>query len=108
MADHGLALCGNAIMVNPDYARANPKIVVGFVRATIQGVLDTIGNPEAVTKSGRDFQPSLPSMLFAPAVAVSERRIPGAATLEAVGAGAGLTRSGGVFDRAPWRPASRT
>ncbi len=41
MADHGLVLYGNAIMVNPDYAKANPKVVAGFVRATIKGVLDT-------------------------------------------------------------------
>ena len=45
MADHGLVLYGNAIMVNPDYAKANPKVVAGFVRATIKGVLDTIKDP---------------------------------------------------------------
>ena len=38
MADHGLVLYGNAIMVNPDYAKANPKVVAGFVRATIKGM----------------------------------------------------------------------
>ena len=51
MADHGLVLYGNAIMVNPDYAKANPKVVAGFVRATIRGVLDTIKDPDAAIKS---------------------------------------------------------
>ena len=51
MADHGLVLYGNAIMVNPDYAKANPKVVSGFVRATIKGVLDTIKDPDAAIKS---------------------------------------------------------
>ena len=51
MADHGLVLYGNAIMVNPDYAKAHPKVVEGFVRATIKGVLDTIKDPDAAIKS---------------------------------------------------------
>ncbi len=51
MADHGLVLYGNAIMVNPDYAKANPKVVSGFLRATIKGVLDTIKDPDAAIKS---------------------------------------------------------
>ena len=51
MADHGLVLYGNAIMVNPDFAKANPKVVASFVRATIKGVLDTIKNPDSAIKS---------------------------------------------------------
>ena len=51
MADYGLVLYGNAIMVNPDFARANPKVVSGFVRATIKGTLDTISDPAAAIKS---------------------------------------------------------
>src|SRR5262245_56570947 len=51
MADHGLVLYGNAVMVNPDYAKANPKVVAGFVRATIKGVIDTIKDPDAAIKS---------------------------------------------------------
>jgi len=51
MADHGLVLYGNAVMVNPDYAKANPKVVAGFVRATIKGVLDTIKDPDGAIKS---------------------------------------------------------
>jgi len=51
MADHGLVLYGNAIMVNPDYAKANPKVVAGFVRATIKGIIDTINDPDSAIKS---------------------------------------------------------
>ena len=51
MSDYGLVLYGNAIMVNPDYAKANPKVVEGFVRATIKGVLDTIKDPDSAIKS---------------------------------------------------------
>jgi NitT/TauT family transport system substrate-binding protein len=51
MADYGLVLYGNAVMVNPDYAKANPKAVAGFVRATIKGTLDTIKDPDAAIKS---------------------------------------------------------
>src|ERR1700751_3755571 len=45
MADYGLVLYGNAIIVNPDYAKANPKVAGAFVRATIKGVLDTVKDP---------------------------------------------------------------
>jgi NitT/TauT family transport system substrate-binding protein len=51
MADHGLVLYGNAIMVNPDYAKANPKVVQGFVRATIKGIIDTIKDPDSAIKT---------------------------------------------------------
>jgi len=51
MADHGLVLYGNAIMVNPDFAKANPKAVAGFVRATIKGIIDTINDPDSAIKS---------------------------------------------------------
>jgi len=51
MSDYGLVLYGNAVMVNPDFAKANPKVVAGFVRATIKGVLDTIKDPDAAIKS---------------------------------------------------------
>src|SRR2546423_8297107 len=54
MADHGLGLYGNPVMVNPDYAKANPKAVAGFVRGPIKGVLDTIKEPETPIKSVLD------------------------------------------------------
>jgi hypothetical protein len=51
MSDHGIVLYGNAIMVNPDFAKANPKIVAGFVRATVKGFIDTAKDPDAAIKS---------------------------------------------------------
>lgn len=51
MSDFGMVLYGNAVMVNPDYLKANPKAVQGFVRATIKGFIDTVRNPEESVKS---------------------------------------------------------
>jgi len=51
MRDYGLDLYGNVLMVNPDFAKANPKAVAGFVRATIRGIQDTIKDPNAAIKS---------------------------------------------------------
>jgi len=51
MSDHGIVLYGNAIMVNPEFAKANPKVVAGFVRATIKGFIDTAKDPDAAIKS---------------------------------------------------------
>ncbi len=50
MAKNGLDLYGNAIMVNPDFAAANPEAVKGFVKATIKGVMDTIADPDAAVE----------------------------------------------------------
>jgi NitT/TauT family transport system substrate-binding protein len=47
MADHGVALYGNAVIVNTDFAKANPESVTGFLRAIAMGWKDAIGNPEA-------------------------------------------------------------
>ncbi len=51
MADQGIVMYGNAIMVNPDFAKANPKVVAGFVRATIKGIIATAKDPESAIKS---------------------------------------------------------
>jgi NitT/TauT family transport system substrate-binding protein len=51
MRDHGVDLYGNVVIVNPEFAKTNPKAVAGFVRATIKGIQDTIKNPEAAIDS---------------------------------------------------------
>ena len=51
MRDFGVDLYGNAIIVNPDFAKSNPKAVAGFVRATMKGIQDTIKNPETAIDS---------------------------------------------------------
>ncbi len=45
MADHGVALYGNAIIVNTDFAAAHPAEVTGFLRATAKGWQDAIAEP---------------------------------------------------------------
>lgn len=47
MADHGLALYGNAIIVNTDYAKANPAVIEGFLTAVVGGIKDAISDPMA-------------------------------------------------------------
>ena len=45
MAENGLDLYGNAIMVNTDFAAKNPEAVKGFLQALIKGVRDTVKDP---------------------------------------------------------------
>jgi NitT/TauT family transport system substrate-binding protein len=47
LADHGLKLYSNGILVRADYMKAHPEIVKGFVKASLLGWRDTIANPEA-------------------------------------------------------------
>lgn len=47
MAENGLDLYGNVVMVNTDFAESNPEAVKGFVKALVRGFLDTIADPEA-------------------------------------------------------------
>src|SRR5690606_16580718 len=47
MADHGLALYGNAIIANTDFAKENPEKLTGFLRAVAKGLQDTVNDPEA-------------------------------------------------------------
>jgi len=51
MANHGLELYGNAIIVNTDYAKANPDKIKGFLRAVSKGWMDAIESPEDAVKS---------------------------------------------------------
>ena len=47
MADHGLMLYGNAIIVNTDYAKSNPDLVKKFLVAVGAGWKDAINDPKA-------------------------------------------------------------
>jgi len=51
MADHGVALYGNAIIVNTDFAKANPALVTGFLRAVARGWSDAIDDPAGAIAS---------------------------------------------------------
>ncbi len=47
MADYGVDLYGNAIIVNTDFAAANPELVKGFLDAVAKGWKDAIATPDA-------------------------------------------------------------
>jgi NitT/TauT family transport system substrate-binding protein len=51
MADHGVALYGNAIIVNTDWAEANPALLTGFLGAVAEGWRDAIADPEAAVQA---------------------------------------------------------
>ena len=51
MRDFGVDLYGNVIVANPDVMRYSPKIVSGFVKATIRGIQDTLKDPEGAIDS---------------------------------------------------------
>ena len=63
MSDFGINMYGNAVMVNPEFARANPKIVSGFVKATVKGLLDSGRDPDEaikyVLKNNQTAEPSV-------------------------------------------------
>ena len=42
MADYGVNLYGNAIIVNPKFAAEKPEVVKGFLRAFLKGLKETV------------------------------------------------------------------
>jgi NitT/TauT family transport system substrate-binding protein len=51
MADYGVNLYGNAIIVNPKFAAEHPDAVKGFIRAYLKGLKDTITSPATAVDS---------------------------------------------------------
>jgi NitT/TauT family transport system substrate-binding protein len=51
MADHGVDLYGNAIIVNTEFAAENPEAVKGFLDAVAKGWVDAIADPAAAMPS---------------------------------------------------------
>ncbi|TKT80179.1 ABC transporter substrate-binding protein [Aquamicrobium sp. LC103] len=47
MAENGLDLYGNSILVNTDFAAENPDAVKGFLRAIAKGFADAVADPTA-------------------------------------------------------------
>jgi NitT/TauT family transport system substrate-binding protein len=58
MADYGVDLYGNAIIVNPKFAAERPDAVKGFLRAYLKGLKETVRDPagalDSVTKRNDD------------------------------------------------------
>ncbi len=63
MADYGLALYGNAVIVNTDFAKANPDLIKGFLTAVAAGWKDAIADPAKATKSLIDRNPAADAAL---------------------------------------------
>jgi len=59
MADHGLSLYGNAIIVNTDYAKENAEVVTGFLGAVAKGWQDVIADPAAGAEMIAERNPAI-------------------------------------------------
>jgi NitT/TauT family transport system substrate-binding protein len=51
MADHGLDLYGNVIIVNPAFAEENPDAVKAFLASVVRGMQDAIAAPATAVKA---------------------------------------------------------
>jgi NitT/TauT family transport system substrate-binding protein len=51
MADYGVNLYGNTILVNPKFAAEKPEAVKGFLRALLKGMHDTVKGPAIAVES---------------------------------------------------------
>ena len=51
MADYGVELYGNAVIVNSKFADEHPDAVRGFLRALLKGMQDTVRNPAGALES---------------------------------------------------------
>jgi len=51
MADYGVDLYGNVILVNTEFAEANPEVIEGFLSATAQGWAAAVADPAGVIPS---------------------------------------------------------
>jgi NitT/TauT family transport system substrate-binding protein len=58
MADYGLELYGNAIIVNTEFAAANADVVKGFLAASAKGWVDVIADPEMGAKAVAERNPA--------------------------------------------------
>jgi len=63
MADYGLDLYGNAVIVNTEYAAENPDVVSGFLGAVAMGWKDAIADPASVMPSLIERNPAADAAL---------------------------------------------
>ncbi|MDJ0627136.1 MAG: ABC transporter substrate-binding protein [Rhodobacter sp.] len=63
MADYGLALYGNAVIVNTDFAAANPDVIKGFLVAVAAGWKDAIADPATAIASLVERNPAADAAL---------------------------------------------
>lgn len=63
MADYGVDLYGNAVIVNTDYAAENPDVIKGFLEAVAMGWKDAIADPEGAIASLIERNPAADAAL---------------------------------------------
>jgi NitT/TauT family transport system substrate-binding protein len=63
MADYGVDLYGNAIIVNTEFAAANPELVTGFLGAVAKGWKDAIATPDAAISALMERNPAADAAL---------------------------------------------
>ena len=63
MADYGVDLYGNAVIINTDYAAENPEVISGFLEAVAMGWVDAITDPASVMPALMDRNPAADSEL---------------------------------------------
>jgi NitT/TauT family transport system substrate-binding protein len=63
MADYGVDLYGNAIIVNTDFAEANQELITGFLGAVAMGWKDAIATPEAAISALMERNPAADAAL---------------------------------------------
>lgn len=63
MADHGVDLYGNVIIVNTDFAAENPEAVSAFLEAVAKGWVDTIADPAAAIEALVSRNPAMDGAL---------------------------------------------
>ncbi len=63
MADYGLDLYGNAVIVNTEFAAENPDAVKGFLEAVAMGWTDAITDPASVIPSLMERNPAADAAL---------------------------------------------
>ena len=59
MADHGVDLYGNAILVNTDWAEANADTLEAFLAAVAKGWVDAVADPDAAIESLAQRNPAI-------------------------------------------------
>jgi NitT/TauT family transport system substrate-binding protein len=89
LANNGLTLYSNGILVREDYLKANADKVKGFVKASLQGWKDTIANPkEAADIVAKHIKGLDPEVVFQEIaivnalVATPEARVNGLGTID--------------------------
>jgi NitT/TauT family transport system substrate-binding protein len=59
MADYGVDLYGNAILVNTDWAEANPDVLKAFLDAVAKGWVDAVADPDGAIESLAQRNPAI-------------------------------------------------